>query len=129
MPPDDSCLLLLDQVRRLGKYETHTEHQGAVPHPYYWSYEIWPIWAEGSLNPTIKSLVFQITETAPIHRRTSVLNEALLLSAVRQHSLMEEAVVLNNKLTVEIRERQRVEFEIEQLAFYDHLTDVPKGLG
>ena len=54
-----------------------------------------------------------------------MLNEALLLSAVRQHSLMEEAVVLNKKLTVEIRERQRVEFEIEQLAFYDHLTDVP----
>jgi diguanylate cyclase (GGDEF)-like protein len=125
MPQDDGCLLLLNQVLRNGKYETHTEHENATPHPYYWSYEIWPLRSTLGADDGGTSLVFQITETAPLHRRASVMNEALLLSAVRQHTLMEEAVVLNNKLTVEIRERQRVESEIEQLAFYDHLTGLP----
>lgn len=54
-----------------------------------------------------------------------MINEALLLSAIRQHALMEDAESLNNRLTAEIMERQRVELEIEQLAFYDALTDLP----
>jgi diguanylate cyclase (GGDEF)-like protein len=53
------------------------------------------------------------------------MNEALLLSAVRHHELMEEADTLNRKLEAEIRERQRVEIENEQLAYYDALTDLP----
>jgi len=125
MPQNDGCLLLLNQVLRNGKCETHTEHENAAPHPYYWSYEIWPLRSTSGLDDGVPNLVFLITETAPLHRRASVMNEALLLSAVRQHTLMEEAAILNNKLTIEIRERQRVESEIEQLAFYDHLTDLP----
>jgi diguanylate cyclase (GGDEF)-like protein len=70
-------------------------------------------------------VILQVTETAPIHRRASVMNEALLVSAVRQHELIEGAEVLNVKLQAEIRERQRAEAAIEQLAFYDPLTDLP----
>jgi diguanylate cyclase (GGDEF)-like protein len=53
------------------------------------------------------------------------MNEALLLSSVRQHEWIEETERLNEKLTAEIKERQRIEMEIEQLAFYDPLTDLP----
>jgi diguanylate cyclase (GGDEF)-like protein len=123
--PDDACLLLLDQVYRKGKCETHVEQTHGKPHPFYWSYEIWPTWEEMPGNGDPVGVVLQVTETAPLHSRAAVMNEALLLSAVRQHGLMEEAESLNNKLTAEISERRRVELEIEQLAFYDALTDLP----
>jgi diguanylate cyclase (GGDEF)-like protein len=124
--PDVGCLLLLDQVYRNGKCETHAEQANSKPHPFYWSYEIWPTWGkmpDDGGDPV--GVVLQVTETAPLHNRAAVMNEALLLSAIRQHELMEEAESLNNRLKAEISERQRVELEIEQLAFYDSLTDLP----
>jgi diguanylate cyclase (GGDEF)-like protein len=123
--PDDGCLLLLDQVYRNGKCETHAEPAHAKPHPFYWSYEIWPTWGETPGDGDPVGVVLQVTETAPLHSRAAVMNEALLLSAVRQHGLMEEAESLNRKLSAEISERQQAELEIEQLAFYDSLTDLP----
>lgn len=123
--PDDDCLLLLDQVYRNGKCETHAEQIDALPHPFYWSYEIWPTWGETPDGDDPTGVVLQVTETAPLRSRAAVMNEALLLSAVLQHELMEEAESLNIKLTAEMAERERVELEIEQLAFYDPLTDLP----
>jgi diguanylate cyclase (GGDEF)-like protein len=123
--PDDSCLQVLDQVYRNGKSETHAEQAHAKPHPIYWSYEIWPTWGETPGDGDPVGVVLQVTETAPFHSRAAVMNEALLLCAVRQHELMEEAESLNRKLSAEISERQRAELEIEQLAFYDSLTDLP----
>lgn len=123
--PEDDCLLLLDRVYGSGRGETHVEPTDAKPHPLYWSYEVWPMWNGTPESHEPVGVVLQVTETAPLHRRTAVMNEALLLSAVRQHELMEEAESLNKRLTAEIRERQRVELEIEQLAFYDSLTDLP----
>ena len=125
MPEDDGCLLLLDQVFRNGKCETHTIHVHSEPHPSFWTYEIWPIWTETEANGIPFGLVFQVTETASLHERIAVMNEALLLSSVRQHELVEKTETLNEKLTAEIKERKRVELEIEQLAFYDPLTDLP----
>jgi diguanylate cyclase (GGDEF)-like protein len=123
--PNDGCLVLLDQVYRNGRCETHVEPANAKPHPFYWSYEVWPMWSGTPEGHDPAGVVLQVTETAPFHRRAAVMNEALLLSAIRQHELMEEAESLNKRLTTEISERQRVELEIEQLAFYDSLTDLP----
>jgi diguanylate cyclase (GGDEF)-like protein len=125
MPEGDGCLLRLDRVYRTGNPESHTEQEHAKPHPLYWSYEIWPVLAELPHDGRPVGVILQVTETAPIHRRVSVMNEALLVSAVRQHELMEGAEVLNVKLQSEIQERQRAEAAIEQLAFYDPLTDLP----
>ncbi len=87
---DDGCLLLLDQVYRSGKCETHTEQAHTEPHPFCWSYEIWPIWGEMTGCDPV-GVVLLVTETAPLHRRAAAMNEALLLSAIRQHELMDEA--------------------------------------
>jgi diguanylate cyclase (GGDEF)-like protein len=125
MPAGDECLLLLDRVYRTGNAESHTEQEHAKPHPLYWSYEIWPVSDEPQNGGRPVGVILQVTETAPVHRRASVMNEALLVSAVRQHELMEGAEVLNVKLQAEIQERQRAETAIEQLAFYDPLTDLP----
>jgi diguanylate cyclase (GGDEF)-like protein len=125
MPEGDECLLQLDRVYHTGNTESHTEQEHAKPHPLYWSYEIWPVLGglRGDGYPV--GVILQVTETAPLHRRASVMNEALLVSAVRQHELMEGAEALNVKLQAEIQERQRAEAAIEQLAFYDPLTDLP----
>jgi diguanylate cyclase (GGDEF)-like protein len=139
LPKGDKCLLLLDRVYRTGNPESHTEQESAKPHPLYWSYEIWPVLEELQGDGRPVGVILLLTETAPIHRRASVmndallvsvvrqheLNEALLLSAVRQHELMDGAEVLNVKLQAEIQERQWAEAAIEQLAFYDPLTDLP----
>jgi diguanylate cyclase (GGDEF)-like protein/PAS domain S-box-containing protein len=124
-PEGDECLLLLARVYSTGNPESHTEQEHAKPHPFYWSYEIWPV-LEGRQDDSYPvGVILQVTETAPLHRRATVMNEALLLSAVRQHELMEGAEILNVKLQAEIQERQRAEAAIEQLAFYDPLTDLP----
>src|ERR1700733_6260970 len=95
MPVGDECLLLLDRVYRTGNAESHTEQEHAKPHPLYWSYEIWPVSEEPQNGGRPVGVILQVTETAPVHRRASVMNEALLVSAVRQHELMEGAEVLN----------------------------------
>ena len=125
MPDGDECLLLLDRVYRTGNTESHTERESAKPHPFYWSYEIWPVWEGSPGDGRPSGVVLQISETGPLHRRTAVMNEALLVSAVRQHELMEGAEILNMKLQAEIEERQLAEAEVEQLAYYDPLTDLP----
>lgn len=125
MPENDQCMNLLAQVYRSGSSETYTGSAEARPHPYYWSYEVWPSWKAGQDRTHPFGVILQVTETAQTHRRTAVVNEALLLSAVRQHELIEETNTLNAKLEAEIGERRRVELEIEQLAFYDPLTGLP----
>jgi diguanylate cyclase (GGDEF)-like protein len=125
LPEGDECLLLLDRVYRTGNPESHSEQEHAKPHPLYWSYEIWPVLEELQDDGRPVGVILQVTETAPFHRRASVMNEALLVSAVRQHELMEGMELLNVKLQAEIQERQRAEAVIEQLAFYDPLTDLP----
>jgi len=106
LPDGDECLSLLDRVYRTGKAESHREQEGAAPHPLYWSYEIWPV-AAGSVQEDCPSgVMFQVTETAPFHLRAAAMNEALLISAVRQHELMEVAETLNTQLQAEIKERK-----------------------
>jgi diguanylate cyclase (GGDEF)-like protein len=64
-------------------------------------------------------------EIGSLHPQTAGMNEALLVSAVRQHELVEEAHALNVQLTIDIQERRTAEPEIERLAFFDALTDLP----
>jgi diguanylate cyclase (GGDEF)-like protein len=125
LPPGDECLALLDRVYHTGNTESHTQQEHAKPHPLYWSYEIWPVFGEVQDDGRPIGVILQVTETAPFHRRATVMNEALLVSAVHQDELMEAAETLNTKLQGEIQERQRAEAEIEQLAFYDPLTQLP----
>jgi diguanylate cyclase (GGDEF)-like protein len=125
MPHDKICLLLLEEVYRSGKCESHTCQFNTQSSSPCWSYEIWPINGDLRGGPKPVGLVLQVIQTESLHSQTALMNEALLMSAVRQHELVEEAETLNGKLAAEIRERQRVENENEQLAYYDALTDLP----
>ena len=125
LPDQHACLLLLQRAYRGGTCETHTDQEHTSSHSLFWAYEIWPIWSDAPADQNPLGVVLQITETGVLHRQATVMNEALLLSAVRQHELAEAAEVLNARLTAEIGERKRAEREIEQLAFYDPLTGLP----
>ena len=106
MLPDKSrCLSLLDSVLSTGTPQVHAELQRSKPQPVFWSYTMWPVWAEK--QPV--GIMIQVTEIKQLQEKTMAMNEALLLGSVRQHELTEAADQLNVKLVAEISERKHVE--------------------
>ena len=109
LPKGDDCILLLDRVYRTGKAESHTEKGDVQPHPLYWSYDVWPVLAQSSKDDHPSRIIIQVTETAPFHNKLAAMNEALLVSAVRQQELMEAADMLNLRLQAETNERKQAQ--------------------
>ena len=102
----DSCLAVLDRIYRTGEPETHTEPEHAGRHPVYWSYSIWPVLDE-NMRPA--GVMMQVTETTQFHRDAGAMNQALILSSVRQHEKAEADEKLNDLLRREVTHRRRVE--------------------
>jgi PAS domain S-box-containing protein len=96
----NGCLALLDRVLRTGVAENlaEQEHRQALPRPVYWSYSMWSIFEEGGRPAGVMIQVTDSTETALFRRQAAAINEALVLSSVRQHELMEAAESLNSRL-------------------------------
>jgi PAS domain S-box-containing protein len=111
LPERDECVTLLDRVFRTGKPESHTEQEHSKPHPGFWSFTMWPVLADE--RPV--GVMIQVTETAQLHEKTLAMNEALMLSSLRQHELTEAADSLNVQLQSEITERKLVEAEQKKL--------------
>jgi two-component system NtrC family sensor kinase len=109
LPEGDEGILLLDRVYRTGKIEPNLEQEEANPQPLYWSYEVWPILAKPTEGDHPARVMIQVSETTPFDSRVTAMNEALLVSAVRQHELAEAAEALNAKLQAEIKERKQVQ--------------------
>jgi PAS domain S-box-containing protein len=104
--PGDGCLSLLDRIYRTGEAETYTELEHSEAHPVYWSYAMWPVLAAEE-RPV--GILIQVTETTRFHQQATAMNQELLLSAVRQHELMEAAERLNAQLQLEITEHAKAE--------------------
>jgi PAS domain S-box-containing protein len=102
----DGCLTVLERVLRTGEAETHTEPEGLEPHPAYWSYAVWPVL---DADQHLVGVMMQVTETTSFHQQAGAMNEALLVSSVRQHELTEGAENLNEALQAEIAERKAVD--------------------
>jgi len=109
LPGGDECLLLLDRVYRSGKAESHAEQEGSATRSPYWSYDVWPVMVGLAEEDRPTGVIIQLTETTPFHLRATAMNEALLVSAVRHHELMEVAETLNTKLQVEMRDRKQTQ--------------------
>lgn len=103
VPADEECLALLERVYRTGLAETYVPRQTAT-HPLGWSCVMWP---GGGRDGRHEAVIVQVTD--PLHRHAAAMNQALLVSSVRQHELADAAVTLNVQLRSEIVERQRVE--------------------
>ncbi|WP_439627030.1 ATP-binding protein [Gemmata sp.] len=105
--PENGCLALLDRVFRTGAPENlaEQEHRQREPGPVYWSYAVWAILGEGDLPAGVMVQVTDSTETAVYRQRAAAVNEALLVSATRQHELVEEAESLSTRLRAAVRSR------------------------
>jgi len=96
----NGCVGLLDRVFRTGVPENlpEQEHHQVQPSPVYWSYAVWAILGVDERPAGVMIQVTEATETAVIRQRTVAMNEALMVSASRQHELAEVAESLNTHL-------------------------------
>ena len=117
---NNGCLALLDRVYGTGKPETLVEQQHGQTPPAYWSYAVWAILGLDDLPAGVIIQVTEVTETAIFRSQATEMNEALVLSSVRQHELTEAAEAS------EVKYRRLFETSQEQaaaLADLDHRKD------
>lgn len=86
VPAGDQCLPLLDRVYQTGQAETWIGQERSNPHPFYWSYAMWPALAA---DGTPVGIVIQVSESARLHQETVAMNQELIIGSVHQHELAE----------------------------------------
>jgi PAS domain S-box-containing protein len=103
----NGCLALLDRVFRTGVHEdlAEQEHRQTHARPVYWSYAVWAILGEDERPTGVMIQVTDSTETALYRQQTIAMNEALLVSATRQHELAEVAELLSTRLQAAVKVR------------------------
>jgi len=94
---NNGCIALLDRVYRTGMPENLVEQEHAQTPPTYWSYVVWAILGLDNQAAGVIIQVTDVTETAIYRRQTTEMNEALVLSSVRQHELTEAAEASEDK--------------------------------
>ncbi len=96
----NGCAALLDRVFTTGTHEVlvEQEHRQSQPGSSYWSYAVWAILGADERPAGVLIQVADSTVTAVFRRRAAEMNEALVLSSVRQHELTAAAEMLNVKL-------------------------------
>jgi signal transduction histidine kinase len=102
---NDKSLTLLDRVFSTHKATTHTEEEHSRTHPLFWSYAMWPVMAHQ--RPV--GVMMQVIESAQLHEKILAMNEALMMSTVRQHEFTASADAANALLQEEITERKQAE--------------------
>jgi signal transduction histidine kinase len=122
IPAGHDCLALLDRVHRTAHAETHIGDE-QCPHSLYWSYAMWPaVTPDGE----IIGILIQVTESSAAHQRTAAMNQALIISSLRQHEMTEKAEALNVQLHAEVVDRKRAEEELrranEDLQRFTHVA-------
>jgi signal transduction histidine kinase/ActR/RegA family two-component response regulator len=126
-PLGSECLPLVDAVFRTGEPRSHVKTREDKPDPVYWSYTCLPV-----KDPANKPLgvVVQVTETPLFSTRSAEINEALLISSIRQHELTENAERLNDELQVEIIAHEEAEELLRKNrdTFFSLIEKAPFGL-
>jgi len=103
----NGCLALLDRVFRTGINENlaEQEHRQTRPIPVYWSYAVWAILGHDERPAGVMVHVTDTTEMANFRAQAKAMNEALLISATRQHELAEAADSLTARLQAAVQTR------------------------
>jgi PAS domain S-box-containing protein len=111
---ENGCSELIDHVYNTSNPEilSNQEHGKFTP-PIYWSYFVWPI-LDGADQPPIGVMiqVTDVTELTNFQRDLRQVNEALLVSSIKQHKLTEQVEKANLQLTKEIEYRKKVEDQL-----------------
>ena len=85
----NGCVALLDRVFRTGTPESLAEQEHRRADRRYWSYAVWAILGADERPAGVMIQVTDATETAVYRRQATAMNEALLVSSVRQHELID----------------------------------------
>jgi signal transduction histidine kinase len=112
----EKCEALLDRVYETGESEIHLDSDQGSVNPSHWIYAMWPA-LDADEKP--ERVVIQLTKSAHFQRDVAAINEALLISGLRQHELREAAEELNTLSLGEIA---------DQLVSSDALRDVNEQL-
>ncbi|HYH69449.1 MAG TPA: PAS domain-containing protein, partial [Urbifossiella sp.] len=86
----NGCLGALDRVYRTGTPENLAEQEHRQTPPAYWSYAMWAVLGADDRPAGVMVQVTEATAAAAFRRRAAALNEALLVSSVRQHELIDD---------------------------------------
>jgi PAS domain S-box-containing protein len=100
------CVPFLEQVYETGQAVSHAQEDDSDPNGAYWLYAMWPALDE---NECPAGVIIQLAKAVERHPTTSEMNQALIISAVRQHELTAAAEKLNEQLQSEIAERKRAQ--------------------
>ena len=103
------CVRLMDRVYETGEFETQAEPDESES--AYWLYAMWP--APDADNRPVR-VVIQLTKSVRFQENAAAMNEALLISGLREHELREESEKANVRLQFEITERDRAEQALQQ---------------
>jgi PAS domain S-box-containing protein len=106
---ENGCVALLDRVFRTGVPENlaDQEHRQAKSRPVYWSYVMWAILGKDERPAGVMIQVTDTSETALYRRHATAMNEALLISATRQHELTGAADLLSARLRAGVQMRDQ----------------------
>jgi signal transduction histidine kinase/ActR/RegA family two-component response regulator len=127
VPLGVECLELVDDVYRTGEARSRVRAREDQLDPVYWSYTCLPI--KGESNKPL-GVVVQVTETPLFNAQHAEINQALLVSSVKQHELIAEAERLNEELQCEISEHQQAEVLLRKNrdTFFSLIEKAPFGL-
>ena len=107
MPAQEKCMPSPERVELMGMHEIPVEpDHGAPPRPQCWSFSLWPVQI---VNGRPLGIMIQAMETARFFRQATEMNQALLLTAVRNHEFKEHADSLNLQMGEEILARKQME--------------------
>lgn len=111
-----ACVPLLDKIYETGAAALHVAPSETQDEGTYWLYAMWPT-LDGDERPA--RVVVQLTKSAHYRPNVTAVNEALLISALRQHELREAAEKANLELAAEMIERKRAATALHEAL--DHL--------
>lgn len=90
---------VFERVGRTGRAETYIPERHSSPPPNSWSYAVWPVFAP---DHSQLGLMIQVQESVSIQKDAVLLNQALMVSSIRQQELTEEAETLSSHLRKEM---------------------------
>jgi two-component system CheB/CheR fusion protein len=102
----NGCGGLLDRVLRTGLPERLAEQEHGQTTRVFWSYAVWAIFGSGTHPVGAMIQVTDATEIALFRKQTAAMNQALLLSGIRQHELVETSAALNARLQIALQEKE-----------------------